>query len=240
MKVAYVEVKRGFPVNTDMMCAIEGLEYLGWDIKTFTKEDILSNKYSLLYTKSPFIGSIDSITEILRSINKLPSPIDYPETNRHLLGRKLTFSTMSEVLHKFKNDNEAVFIKPVKTKLFDGSVLKTESRFSYFEPYLNEDVISSPLVEISSEWRAYIHKGKIMDCRCYSKDFRLAPDYQFIELNIKAYRKAPVAYTIDVAILENENNIVVEFNDFWSIGSYGLDSEKYAEMLVDRWFEIIK
>lgn len=239
MKTAYVEIKRGFPVNTDMMSAIEGLEYLGWNIKTFTKEDILSNKYFLLYKQCPFVGSVDAITLLLNSINKLPKPIDYPQSNLHLLGREISFSKMRDVLEKYKMSREPIFIKPVKTKLFDGSVLNSENRLSYFEPYIKQDVIISPVVEIISEWRAYVHKGKLVDCKCYCKDFKISPDYEFIEMNIKAYRDSPIAYTIDIGVLENGNNIVVEFNDFWSIGSYGIYSDKYAEMLIDRWFEIV-
>jgi hypothetical protein len=240
MRIAYVEIKRGFPVNTDMMCAIEGFEYLGYDIKTFTREDILSNKFFLLYNKVPFIGSIDSITKILESLNKLPASIDYPETNTSFLGREITTSKMDVVIQQFLINKKPIFIKPVKRKLFDGSVLSSENRISYFEPYLAEDVFCSPVLDIVSEWRAYVHNGVLKDCKHYNKDFTNLPDYNTIKLNIEAFKNAPIAYTIDIAILKNNSSIVMEFNDFWSIGSYGLDPEIYAEMLLDRWFEIVK
>ena len=237
---AFIEIKNNLPVNTDIMCAVDGLEYLGYDIRTYTKEDIISEKYLLLYNKSPFIGSISSITSILRRIEKLPEPIDFPESNYNFIGREIFKNKLSVVLEKFKSDNIPVFIKPVKTKLFDGSVLSNIDRISYFSENLNEDVFVSPIVNIVSEWRTYIHNGKIVDCRNYKGDFKLFPDFNFIEDNIKAYKNSPVSYTIDIGILDNNKNIVVEFNDFWSIGSYGLDSEIYANMLVDRWFEMIK
>ncbi len=240
MMIAYVEVKRGFPVNTDMMCAIEGLEYLGYDIKTFTREDVLSYKFYSLYNKVPFIGSIDSITKILESLNKLPVSIDYPDTNNNFLGREITTTKMDDVIQQFLINKKPIFIKPVKRKLFDGSVLSTENRISYFEPYLAEEVFCSPVLDIVSEWRAYIHKGELKDCKHYNKDFTKLPDYNMIQVNIDAFKNAPVAYTIDIAILKDGRSIVMEFNDFWSIGSYGLDPEIYSEMLVDRWFEIIK
>jgi hypothetical protein len=44
-----------------------------------------------------------------------------------------------------------------------------------------------------------------------------------------------------MGILKNGGaNVAIEVNDFWGIGSYGLNPQKYAEMLIDRYFEIVK
>ena len=50
--------------------------------------------------------------------------------------------------------------------------------------------------------------------------------------------QGPCCYVLDVGILYNGNTTLVEFNDFYSIGNYGLFPEIYAEMLVQRWTEL--
>lgn len=60
---------------------------------------------------------------------------------------------------------------------------------------------------------------------------------------VKTYENPPVAYTIDVGVsyipkYGNFETILIEINDFWSIGSYGFDSELYVKMIIDRTREI--
>jgi hypothetical protein len=50
----------------------------------------------------------------------------------------------------------------------------------------------------------------------------------------------PSSYTIDIGILEDKTNVVVEFNDMWAIGNYGVPNNIYLRMLRTRYFEIIK
>ena len=62
--------------------------------------------------------------------------------------------------------------------------------------------------------------------------------YKFIEI-IKNYNNSPVAYGIDIGIDNANNSFVVEVNDATSLGNYGLDSIRYSEMLIARWFELV-
>jgi hypothetical protein len=50
----------------------------------------------------------------------------------------------------------------------------------------------------------------------------------------------PSAYTIDIGILDGGENVVVEFNDMWAIGNYGVDNSIYLRMLRRRYFEIVR
>jgi hypothetical protein len=76
-------------------------------------------------------------------------------------------------------------------------------------------------------------------CCNYSGDFRVNPDYKYLDQLITLYKKCPVAYTIDVAVLADGSMTVIEFNDFWAIGGYGMKPWDYAQMLIDRYFEIL-
>lgn len=45
--------------------------------------------------------------------------------------------------------------------------------------------------------------------------------------------------TTGCGILETNENVVVEFNDMWAIGNYGIPNDIYLRALRDRYFQII-
>jgi len=112
--------------------------------------------------------------------------------------------------------------------------------------------ISEP-VEIFSEWRCFVHNNKLVGLQWYSGDFTEFPSndkiINFID-RMRTWEHCPIAYTLDVAIIRSnkfENNdspesnsrtVIMECNDAWSIGNYGLDPLIYVKMLRDRWFEL--
>ena len=68
---------------------------------------------------------------------------------------------------------------------------------------------------------------------------RINPNFEYVDSLIEAYKEQPISYTVDVAILKDGSMTVIEFNDFWAIGSYGLYCINYAQMLLDRYCEIV-
>jgi len=241
MKKVYIEVKNKLPVNVDIQNAIDGFEYLGYEPRFYIREDILSGSVHNLAHDNMFVGSIDTMTALFKKIDKYPKPIDFPiEVDvAGLLNRKIIKMELNAFINLFKATHVPKFVKPVETKLFDGALISKEEHLNYLRGFNNPDVYISDKLDIVSEHRAYIHKGKLIYCCCYDGDFKIAPDYYYIEDIIKAYKSAPISYTIDVAILENGMSTIIEVNDFWSIGSYGLKSWDYAQMLLDRYNEII-
>jgi len=51
--------------------------------------------------------------------------------------------------------------------------------------------------------------------------------------------KMPIAYSIDVGILESGETILVECNDGFALGNYGVPARRYAEMHRDRWYQMV-
>lgn len=248
MKV-YVETKRGFPVNSDIQKAIDGFENLCYDIVPFVHSDVILGKYDYAAKHNIFVGSIDTMKLIFNRIGKMPEDIDYPEFlfEKNLLLRKVSKSILKDVIDNYSN--KELFIKPTKTKLFDGILVTKKEDFNYFRGFENEIVWVSEPIDISSEWRVFVHDNKIVHWSNYSGDFTKLPDFNDILRLVKYYDNAPRSYTIDVAVLKDIEDKhfgftkgrtdVVEFNDFWAIGSYGLDCVRYAEMLRDRYEEIV-
>lgn len=249
MNKVYVQVKHKLPVNVDVQNAIDGFEYLGYEVVPVTLTELLISNYDSLIGDNPFVGSIDFMKNVFSRQGKSPNDIDFPNeiVKSGLMNRQLTKTTIKNVKdtidleailgHKF----EPFFIKPVNTKLFDGALLSKYDDMSYLNHIDGDvDVWCTQKVDIVSEHRAYIHNGKMIYCCNYSGDFRINPDYNYIDKLISVYSSAPCAYTIDVAVLADSSMTVVEFNDMWAIGGYGVSPWDYAEMLRDRYFEIIK
>ncbi len=73
----------------------------------------------------------------------------------------------------------------------------------------------------------------------YKGDFGIIPDTTIINKAIKQYKSSPIAYSIDMGILSNGDSVLVEVNDFFALGSYGLDPILYARGIEARWNEIV-
>ena len=91
---------------------------------------------------------------------------------------------------------------------------------------------------IESEYRIYVLNKKIIDSHCYSGSFEVIPDFNYVRSIIEENNDFPISYTIDIGILDNGKNVVVEFNDMWAIGNYGVPNDLYIRMLKERYFEI--
>ncbi len=50
--------------------------------------------------------------------------------------------------------------------------------------------------------------------------------------------EATAAYAIDFGVIEENQTALVELNDGFSIGSYGLDKAVYTDLILTRWGEL--
>lgn len=197
----------------------------------------------------------------------IPAPLNIPdELNREsFLGRKFEIKTLAE----FKKETRIpIFVKPhSKVKAFySGIIREASSRKIFFEKdELKEPldpnmlVLTSDVVDMLSEYRCFVKEGKLMDIRHYQGDCTVFPDPERILDMIAAYKSAPKAYSLDVAVINKPNyasptsriletfgkkvetyqsTVLVECQDMWSIGPYGLDPVIYLTMLKRRWIEL--
>lgn len=100
--------------------------------------------------------------------------------------------------------------------------------------------VSTVLDEIISEWRVFVYKGKGVGVENYSGDPFKFPNVDRINKFIEAFKSAPEAYTLDVAVTEG-GTWVIECHDFFSCGLYGWeDYRNYPYMLNRAWFNIVQ
>jgi hypothetical protein len=219
----------------DCSCAMYGAIEEALDYRLIHYDEIISGRLDNLIKNNLFVGSTEFMKAIFERIGK--TNVRLPLNSN----RKCKIIALSEALKIAKTKN--IFIKPIEIKLFTGFVL---DKYSYsclnnlspdtevmmYEPF-NE--------EITSEWRIYIHNHKMVDSRNYSGDFTLPPYYPYISDVIEQNKNTfPIAYTIDIAVLRSHKNEVVEFNDMWAIGNYGIPNDLYLRLLKDRYFEIVR
>jgi ATP-grasp domain, R2K clade family 2 len=147
-----------------------------------------------------------------------------------------------EVVNKRSEIKYPKFVKPlVDVKKFTGFVAKSERDFNLYPeledwdgPYFVREPFEHDIV---SEWRCFVHKGRIVNCSYYngSKPY-IFPDVSVVVSSLIS--PPPIAYTVDVAVLSNGETVLVELNDMWAIGPYGCPEDEYFLMLKDRWVQL--
>jgi hypothetical protein len=97
----------------------------------------------------------------------------------------------------------------------------------------------SELVDFVSEYRVYVCEREIVGIKHYSGDFRIFVDPKAIDAALLAYTTQPSAFGIDFGVTRDGRTLIVEQNDGFSLGSYGLHPVTYAKLLETRWLELL-
>lgn len=223
------------PHHFDVACAMFGAIETGQDYRLTTFEEVKSGKFNLLIKNNLFVGSVEFMKEVFSKVGK--EDIRVPQNSN----REHKVMTLGEAKQLVKTGRK-IFIKPFDIKLFTGFVLDqmiytSISNIPDESMLMVYDVFESP---IKSEWRCYIHNNKVVDIRNYSGNLFTLPSECYLESIIKSNFDFPIAYTIDIGILENKENVVIEYNDMWAIGNYGIPNDIYLRLLRDRYFEIVR
>lgn len=221
------------PHHFDCACALYGAMDSSENYKLITFEEI--EQFKSLIKTNLFVGSVEFMKGVFNQIGL--SDVGLPRNSN----RSSKIISLGEAIEKNKQ-GERIFIKPVDIKLFTGFVMEgynytclkdlpMDTKLRSYKPFSQT---------ILSEWRIYIHKGEIEDARQYYGELLLTPDIDYINKVLCQNYDMSGAYTIDIAILKDGTNVVVEFNDMWAIGNYGVPNDIYVDMLKSRYFEIVK
>jgi len=224
------------PHHFDCASAMYGAIESGQKYRLISYEDVIKGCYDNLIDQHLFVGSVEFMNAVFnrKNIKNVRVP-----KNSNRISETITLKEA----HKRVKNGETLFIKPFDIKLFTGLILDG-CQYSCLEnlPEDTKVMAYKPFESvIKSEWRLYINRNNIIDSRNYSGDFKIPPNYEYaLEIVKENLNIFPDAYTIDIGILENGENVVVEFNDMWAIGNYGMDNYEYLKLLKLRYFEIIR
>jgi hypothetical protein len=202
------------------------------DCEVFDKNDVI-------------VGSVESTKAFWDAVGiETPKYIGYPKSLESFYGRTIKRTRFG----KITVDDLPIFIKPAYgVKEFTGFVLEKGSTLHNIGMYYsgvnpNTAVYTSDPINIVSEYRCFVHKNELVGIKHYAGDFTKFPDAFTIQSMMqKYYNESPISYTLDVGLVRDGNGfktILIEINDFWAIGGYGLDGKTYVRMLIDRFQEI--
>jgi hypothetical protein len=107
--------------------------------------------------------------------------------------------------------------------------------------HLNDDMAlqAAEPVELVSEWRYYVHRQQIRGLAYYRGDWSVVPDSATVRQAVVDYGTAPVAYALDFGVSAEGRTLLIEANDAFGLGAYGLDAVVYATMLEERWLQLV-
>jgi hypothetical protein len=237
--------------DRDQLDLFDGYQELCYNIKFFKEQDLLFNNIKI-NKEDIFCGHVNLCLTILKRNNiPVPKSLDYPDELKEYFGRKIRKSTLNE-FDKLLKDNEELgniyeyFIKPIRNKLFTG--FKCNNRQDLWNktaqsaqtlPESTEIYVSS-IVNFLDEYRVYVYQNQIIQvCPYWQESWKLKiPDYTRIEEMVAKMINPPIFYSIDVGITDKNETLLVEVNDGYALGNYGLPVKIYAEASSSRWLQI--
>jgi hypothetical protein len=232
----YVRHREGYPEDPQDS-ARRGFWMMGVELAPFEWVDDINDLTDL----GPTVGVAGYIGDVHRALQKMELPIpenvDYPNELKEYLGRNIRLGTLAEVTRS----STRVFMKPVEHKAFTGFVWENDalSRRKIMFHELDTPVWISDLVDIVAEYRSFILRGEILDCRLYKGDWSKAPSRSVVEAaTAKIVPFTPVAFCLDWGVTASGETILIEMNEGYAFGPYGLLPGYHAHMLSARWFEM--
>lgn len=228
-------IEKTRPHHFDVASAMFGAIEIGQDYRLISFEEVQSGKFNTLVKNNLFVGSVEFMKEVFSKIGKENVRVPKNSNREH---KVMTLGDAKEIA----KSGQSIFIKPFDIKLFTGFILDQMVHTSISDVsddtnVMVYDVFSS---KIKSEFRCYIHNNRVVDVRNYSGDLFCCPNEEYLKGIIDINKDFPISYTIDIGVLENGDNVVIEYNDMWAIGNYGIPNELYLRLLRDRYFEIVK
>lgn len=240
----YIKSLNGFPLFDMGVTALQGFRANGTNVILYEDlDEVPLNRYTLLVT------SIEETQEWFRrmkwyehpELETIPIELDTIDCTQ----RKIKFTTLKEV--RDMKEGFPIFVKPINLKQFNAGIIHNIHQIEWIESHLPDKtpIIISEVKNIISEYRCYVIEGKCVGIYNYLGDIYEFPNPNIIELMINRFKSAPVAYSLDVGIVEDpkedENyTILIECNDFWSLGNYGLSPKLYCRGLMLRWRQLLE
>ncbi len=225
--------KNKIPYNKNAYTALEGFSQMGIETILFHDKEELS-KSNL---EDIVVGGVGRVKWRLEQLGIFVEDIDYPVELQSYQGRKIWTGNISELLQG--KINFPVFVKPKEGKLFTGCLATSErDLIGKVVPGNDFPVYYSEPLKIESEFRCYIRYNQILDIKRYKGSMNSFYHFDTICSAVKAYATAPAAYAMDFGVTNTGATVLVEVNDGYSLGNYGLDSLLYAKLLSARWAEL--
>lgn len=233
MKAYIQSYENGIPHNYNFMNAYQGFYEMGFEVIPFHDNERFqeSNKEDIV------VGYVGTVRARLADFGIITPEMDYSDELKQYLGRRIWQTKMNEVNNN--PDCWPVFVKPFEDKQFTGVVIRSpKDLIGCGIQGVNQDIYCSEIVKFEAEWRCFVRYGHILSVRPYKGDWRKHYDYKVIESAVKEFTSAPAGYAIDFGLTNDGRTLLIEVNDGYALGCYGLFYIDYAKLLSARWAEL--
>lgn len=247
MRVYSLSVKKGEPLYPQTLQTDYWFWHKGYEVIPFQLEQLDQGEFDhvLQYESDDiiFIGSVGAMKKAFQRAGFAPvENLEFPSELQAYYGRKISIETFETVQDWIENEPSKlpVHIKPVKEhKLFKGCLVE---KFRDLIP-LSHVPGDSPVyvqekIDIVSEWRATILRSKVLNVAHYSGNPIVFPDAQVIRKAVAEYTTSPIGYSIDFGITTSGQTVIIEVNDGYALGNYGVRGYMYTALVECRWREI--
>jgi hypothetical protein len=241
---AYIHEYGNGKMEPEHADVLEVLESRGIACELFTQKRLQRSQLAL--NKSTLVvGDHQIMQSILKKWGYHKELLTYPVVLRPYLKRNIHETTLSNLITESNHtDLSHIFIKPKgKSKLFTGFVVNSnEDLFALFNLSKNTRLFVSSVVEWSSEFRVFVNNSTIVGIQHYDGNPEYAIDLSVVKKAINDLKNSTEntrGYALDFGVLSNGETALVEWNDGYALGSYGLDKEVYTELILSRWNEIM-
>jgi len=230
----YVQQQYNQWLNDNCYTVWYGLSRMGHEVHPFSMDNIPVD-----ITKETVVhGGINTMRGIFNLLGVPQPEIHNPhEYLPEYFNRKFMSTTMGEIRGVL---NYPYFVKPeVDHKLFTGFVVNNEILENRIRNVSDDTrVLVSEVINMVSEYRCFVNRGKLVGSKNYTGDFKKNIDYDIVDNAIKDYKGQPISYSLDFAVTDKDETTLIEINDGFALGSYGLNPITYTKMIIDRWNEI--
>lgn len=225
-----------FSINRQV--ALVGFALRGAEICLFNRDEL----DDLALTRADIVvGGVGVVHRALRRLGlEVPALPSVPPSLAEFAGRKTWRGPLIEARRAVARGEE-IFVKPPPTqpKLFTGQPLRSFSDLLGTAHIPDDTLVDcAELTPFVSEHRAFVLNGEIIGLRHYKGDPLQFPDAGRVRAAVAAYRDAPASYALDVGLVEDGRTLLVEVNDSYATGAYGLPPARYAAVIDARWEEL--
>ncbi|GAB3635892.1 ATP-grasp domain-containing protein [Hymenobacter arcticus] len=224
------------PATENAYAAVAGFQELGCDVRFF---DTLPELQAQLGPGDIVVGYIRDAKYAFAQLGLPPPPtLDYPAELAAFYGRRIWPTVLSQVANQ--PDTWPVFVKSTAQKGFTGRVVCTahDLQDTAFQNY-DQPVSCSEVVAFEAEWRGFVRHGQLYDLRGYCGRWDLFPDPAVVRAALAAWTTKPARRSIDFGVTADGRTLVVECNDGFALGHYGLNALRYAKLISARWHELM-
>lgn len=236
MRVWCREMTDSIPSGINVTAAI-GFKMLGENVVYYRAIDDVLDRIT---RDDIVVDGVQQTRRVFGSLNIMTRSMDYPPVLFPFLERKIWNDKIGRV-RRFAE--YPVFVKPVREKLFTGKVIRSVSDWApLVHVALSEPVYCGEVIDIRSEYRVFIRYDRILDVRPYHGDYHYQFDPEQLDRMLAAYvswEDRPHAGAIDIAVTGDRKTVFLEFNDGYSLGTYGLEPSVYARFLAARWKQLM-